>query len=427
MDAPVKLHSRYGPSAASRWMNCPGSIRLIEDAEAAAIAAGEEVTDNGSVYADEGTAAASLAEMCRESGMDAAAYIGRIITVESSGRTFEVTHEMASAIQSYLDLLETLAGEDGEILVEQRVEHGAEIGLPGESGTSDAIILRPKIGELVITDLKYGKGVRVEAEDNDQLLLYAIGARTEYEMLGDFETFRLVICQPRMDHVAEWVVTREYLDAAIQRFRRAVAATLEPTAPVIPGEKQCRWCPVKATCATLAEHVQQTVGADFDDLTVTETRVKLLEEDREFVKPNLIGKYLESVDLIRDWCTAVEAEGERRLLAGEKVPGWKLVKGRRGNRRWSDEAKAETALRAMRLKHYQMYAYSLISPTTAEELKKSEVIGPRQWPKLAELIEQPDGKPSLAPESDKRPAVTVVADVEDFDDVAADQAELDLL
>jgi hypothetical protein len=110
---------------------------------------------------------------------------------------------------------------------------------------------------------------------------------------------------------------------------------------------------------------------------------------------------------------------ETRLLSGVPIPGYKLVQGKKGNRAWADKAAAEALLKQMRVPHDQMYDYSVVSPTTAEKLHKAEVIGPRQWPKVQALITQSEGKPSVAPESDKRPALVMSAVLDDFTDVTA--------
>jgi hypothetical protein len=131
-----------------------------------------------------------------------------------------------------------------------------------------------------------------------------------------------------------------------------------------------------------------------------------------------------AVPVVEIWCKAVLAEGERRLLAGVPVDGWKLVEGRRGSRKWSDTADAEAALKAMRLKHDEMYEYSVISPTTAEKLAKAGSLGARQWTKLQALIVQAEGRPSVAPASDKRPAISVAPVDADFAPVAQPEGEL---
>ena len=116
----------------------------------------------------------------------------------------------------------------------------------------------------------------------------------------------------------------------------------------------------------------------------------------------------------------MRAEVERRLLAGDAVPGFKVVQGKRGNRAWGNAAEAEEMLKGMRLKVEEMYDLKLISPTSAEKLVKAEVIGPRQWTKVKALITQSDGKPSVAPVSDPRAALVLAAAVDDFAPVSTE-------
>ena len=127
-----------------------------------------------------------------------------------------------------------------------------------------------------------------------------------------------------------------------------------------------------------------------------------------------LGAVLAKADLIEGWLDAVRAEAHRRLTVGDKVPGWKLVTGKRGNRAWSNSTEAEALMKE---------TFRLKSPTKAEELHKAEAIGPRQWPKLQALITQADGKPSVAPESDKRPALQVTPVADEFEAVAEDLSE----
>jgi hypothetical protein len=115
----------------------------------------------------------------------------------------------------------------------------------------------------------------------------------------------------------------------------------------------------------------------------------------------------------------VRAEVERRLLAGTPVKGYKLVQGKRGNRMWESPEVAEATLKAMRIKHDMMYDYKLASPTSIEKLVKADEIGPRQWTKIQALITQSAGQPSVAPVSDKRPALVTSVDASEFDDVTA--------
>jgi len=268
--------------------------------------------------------------------------------------------------------------------------------------------------------------VAVAAEDNEQLVIYAGAALAEFDLLGDWQHITMRISQPRINNDSEWTVTREHLEqmlarisATAERIRTGSVETLTAT----PGEKQCRFCKAKATCKALRDEVTDTVTGsstatpeEFDALVIPTPKV----DDDARIPESWLSVAMSKVDLIEDWCKAVRAETERRLLAGSDVPGYKLVEGRRGARKWTDEKVAEETLKAMRVKHEQMYEYSLISPTTAEKLAKSEVIGPRQWPKLKELITQADGKPSVAPVSDKRPPIVITPVVDEFEDMSAE-------
>lgn len=419
----MTAHAKFSPSSAHRWMACPGSIVL----EA-------EIPDESSDFADEGTAAHFLASESLEQGVDALHFIGRTIRVDRDGSTnwltegwipgsstkpFVVDTEMAGHVQTYLDAVRQFA-EGHELLVEQRVEFSGYIGVPEQFGTSDAVILAGD--EIQAHDLKYGRGVKVDAEHNPQLMLYALGALNEFGMVGDFKRVRIVIHQPRLDHVSEWDCSVEELMAFAEEAKwRASQASgciklgVDEEEDLVPGEKQCRFCKAKATCPKLAQHVLNTVADDFVDATQPIVPQLGFAGDQVEHDNDKLGHLLSAVDLIEGWCKAIRGKVEAELLAGHAVPGFKLVEGRRGARRWTSEEDAETALKAMRINHEQMYDYSLISPTTAEKLTKSEVIGKRQWSKLQSLITQSEGKPSVAPEADKRPALGITAVDSEFE------------
>ena len=222
-----------------------------------------------------------------------------------------------------------------------------------------------------------------------------------------FKTVRLVISQPRTGNFSEWTVSVEELLAFGEEVKRAAAVTRTADAPLQASEKACKFCKAKATCPALTKAVEATTGALFEDMTSPVRPADCTSDD--------IANKMAMVKMVEDWCKALRGETERRLLAGEYVRGYKLVQGKMGNRKWSDAEEAEATMKGIRLKVEEMYDLSLISPTTAEKLMGSGVIGPRQWKKVLPLITRAEGQPSVAPESDKRPALVVGGNSDDFD------------
>lgn len=422
----MAAHSYWSASKFESLMLCPGKIVLEDGAP-----------DNTNAYAAEGTAAHQVLTWALQEDRPAAAYVGRLVHLNAAGKPcepdaaayeFEVDLEMAEHVQVCIDYCLDLKGGDGVLFADIRVNYSSYLAVEEHTawGTADVIIARG--AELIVVDFKYGRGVEVSAEANPQMSLYALGALQAYHgLVADFERVRMAISQPRVKRApSEWDCSVEDLEAWGRSAARSAAATCQIAVQtrqdavweetfLRPTEKACKFCKAKATCPALRAEVADTVGLGgdlaFDDFEIIP--VDTITEDKA------LANCLSKVDLIEDWCKAVRAEVERRLLAGDNVPGFKLVQGKKGSRQWVDAKAAEETLKAMRLKEAEMYDFKLISPTSAEKLAKAGTIGPRQWPKLQGLITQSEGKPHVAPASDSRPALVVTPVVDDFTDVTA--------
>ena len=378
----MTVHAELGPSSAERWMTCPGSVTLSRG-----------IKDSGSDNANEGTMMHGFSAMCLEDGMDAYAYIGS--QDKETGLTLDA--KQAVDVQMYVDhVRDIVKATGGELLVEQRLPIAWMTHEDGAAGTADAVIIAPD--ELIVVDAKFGFKL-VEAEENKQLQMYAAAAYDELKIGYDFKSVRIVIVQPRLNATPEWTTTPDALMGFAAEVAFAAELTRQDTELYVPSEKGCQWCRAKSTCPALKANVLQ----DFDTVVP------------ESASTDDLGRVMGKVGMIEAWVKSIRAEVERRLLGGEPVAGYKLVQGKKGNRQWANPVDAENALKTMRVKHDHMYDYKLASPTSIEKLVKAEAIGPRQWVKIQELITQSEGTPSVAPESDKRPALSLSASISDFD------------
>lgn len=380
-------HAVLSPSGAHRWLACPGSVCLSKD-----------IPDEGSEFAQEGTQAHELAATLLSGG----------------GADMAQTHpaEMSLYIQEYVDYIrDVVKATGGALFVEVKVPIDHLTGEDGATGTADAVVLAGD--DIIVVDLKYGRGQEVFAEGNEQLMMYALGALKKYEALGDFKQARLVIYQPRVKRGPdEWTCDVEHLvEFALKVQTGAKWATdivqggLEPS--YAPGEKQCKWCRAKAICPALRDWVTAQVSADFDTVLVgAPPAEKVASADNEE-----LATMMAAIPLMEDWIKAVRGRVESELLAGESVPGFKLVQGRMGARKWRDDDEAEQTMKYLRLKQGVMYVYKVASPTVVEKHIAKTL--PKIWDKVKEMIVQEKGSPSVAPESDKRPAL-VMEQVNDF-------------
>ena len=391
-------HAKLSPSGAHRWMRCPGSVSLEANEP-----------DSTSAFSEEGTLAHALAA-CVLSGENEKFYGEALFYLDHGEyKTARITKEMADYVQIYVDAVRqrmdeyALAGfKSIELHVEQRVPIGHITGEADAFGTADVIITADDV--IDCWDLKYGRGVAVEAEGNEQGMMYALGAIEKFKD-REFSRARLTIHQPRIATLPnEWEIPVAGLVEFGLNAMDAAQRTKNADPKFVTGEKQCRFCKAKATCPSLDSEVRRVIEMDFADVTevnppVVEGIVSLTDK-------------MASITLIEGWCKAVRGKVESELFAGNGVPGYKLVQGKQGNRGWENDEDAEKLLKSFRLKVNEMYDFKLISPTNAEKVLKQS--SPKRWMKALQLVTRSDGKPSVAPDSDKRPALVIAPVTDDF-------------
>lgn len=379
-------HAALGASNAHRWLHCPGSV-----------AAESGIVDTGSSFALEGTAAHELAELVLLSNKEPQDWIGKAL---DDMPDWIVDEEMADYVQVYTDYCRAIAKDADETFIEQTVSY--EDWVPEGFGTNDFGVLHIKDRAIKIADLKYGMGVQVDAEENPQAMLYALGTYAEYGWVGDIDRIDIAIVQPRLNHISEWSITVKDLLKWAEWVSQRAEIALSKDAERVPGEKQCRFCRAKATCKALMKFTEDIIMAEFEDLEDMPSPDTLSDAQ--------VRKVLEQKALIDSWLSSVETLVRERLEAGETFEGFKLVEGR-SLRKWGNETVAGEKLTEI-IGVDAAFKSTLISPAQAEKALKKEDRGI-----LDDLVIKPAGKPTLVPESDKRPAINLTD--EDFDDVSS--------
>lgn len=414
-------HARLSPSAGGRWFECPGSIKMEEQVP------GRRPSVN--FYADEGTAAHNLLEHCLINDKDPHVFEEEFITV--NGNQYPVDLEMKNAVSLAFDYIQgyRIVHDVEKFYTERRVNPGKWLMRDDLFGTADVTL--PATDELCIADYKHGKGVAVEAKDNKQLLIYALGAALP-EL--KWKRYRLVILQPRARHeegpIREWVITRKELkqfaadlEEAADQVDQADAAwdTTDFRNYINPGEKQCNFCDAKPFCKELAEYNLEVARGEFADFDDIDLEVAPKTQKSALLSIDQLAYILNNANLINKWVKSVEEYAFQLLERGQKVPGRKLVKKKSNRIFGPEEDVVVSVLRGAGLRLGEIYTRKLITPATAETkvkaLKDREALA-----RLREIIEKPDGGLTIAAESDPRKAVeppsTVEDDfAEDYDDI----------
>lgn len=411
-------HARLAASTASRWMNCTGSVVLIDQLPNGGVS-------SSSPYAAEGTAAHHVGAECLIHGKGTAYdFLGRKILIfdgdaywpEEVGDlakrepeyTFEVTTEMAEAVDVYLRTVDALREEFPG--AEEAVETTMDMSWLDErfGGTADYMCAE-FMGLLSVVDYKHGSGVVVEVKDNYQLKKYGVGALHYHP---DCDRVRVYIVQPRAPHPDGSVRSVEYTRAELDEFSdRMVAAAKESEgedASLAAGD-WCRWCPAAASCPEMREEVMRQAAMDFDDEPGEETRLAI---------PDDLGRILQWAPIFETWFRECDALAQRALESGLEVEGQKLVH-KKVYRHWIEEDNGKIAAKVIRvakglghvLRTKDMYSEpKVLSPSAAEKLGKG------MKKAIKDLWDKPEpSSVTMAPASDPRDAVKPSA-VTDFED-----------
>jgi hypothetical protein len=250
-----KKHAKLSASSSEMWLKCAGSIK-----------AQEAYKNTSSSFALEGTFAHELADLCLKNTLPALSYLNDKLTIKDNNevKTLIVTSEMASFVQEYLDYVKSYETHNSILYTENRVDFSNYV--PEGFGTMDSAVYVPDTETLHIFDLKYGKGVKVEATGNSQGMLYALGMINELDGLDRFNDVFIHIVQPRIDNFSMFHTNKNDLLSWADYVKERAELALTNNAPRTAGYKQCLFCLAKNECETRKKHNEKNILSDFDDI-----------------------------------------------------------------------------------------------------------------------------------------------------------------
>lgn len=365
-----RQHALLSASSAHRWLECPPS----------AVAA-EAYEDQGSEFAAEGTLAHEVAEAYAS---DNGTRFYSLLETEGA------TDEMVDCARGYVDYIqEQHKGGPASLLLEQRVDFSDWV--PDGFGTCDCILIEGDT--LTIIDYKYGKGVAVSAVNNPQMRLYALGALNDFGFAYDVTTVSMHIYQPRIDNVSTETLTVEELLTWGEKTVRPVAQKAAKGKGKYNAGAHCKFCPHAGRCRTLASTCTEYVETHG-------MRVKV-----PVLAPHEVAEALQMEPLISLWLKRVKAQAMDTMMDGGEVPGFKLVEGKLGNRKWTDELQVADVLQKEGYSAEDYTETKLLSPAALDK-----AIGKKKAAELlAGYVDRAPGAPTIAPETDKRPVYNRLA------------------
>lgn len=371
-----RAHALLSASGAHRWMNCTPSA-ILET----------QFPDTTSEAAKEGTLAHELAEAKVMHYMHIDGFTKRKLTtrINKMKKNPLWQDEMDKYTDEYLDFIKTEALSykvHPFVKVEEKIDLTAYV--PDGFGTADCIIIAA--GVLQVIDLKYGKGVPVSPERNEQLMLYALGAYAKYGFLFDIRSVKLSIVQPRIDNTSSWVITIDSLLEFGEMVKEKANVAIKGEGTHNPGD-WCRFCRARRNCRARADENVKLAFA-------TEKKPPLITNEE-------VGEYLRLGEDVAKWLSDLKDYALTECLAGKDVPGWKAVEGR-SLREWTNMEEAFNAISKDGMDEAMLYERKPLSLAQVEKL-----MGKAHFNDVCMMyVTKKPGKPTLVMESDKREAIT---------------------
>ena len=370
-----RKHALLSPSSAHRWLVCPPSA-LVSDF----------YPEQDTAFTREGTAAHAVAER-----------VARVRVLEDGGAGPELPEEsdgeMLECAQEYALFIREHCGANTRVFLEERVDISPWV--PDCFGTCDCILLDPE--KLTIIDYKYGQGVPVSAEKNPQMMLYALGAYNDFGIACDLKTVEMFIFQPRLNSVSGYALPLPQLLAWGEKTVKPAATKAAEGKGRYRAGDHCRFCPHAGKCRALNKACRQIVTTHGGQ-----------EMRLESMAPAEVAEVLDLEPLITLWLRRVKERALADLMSGEHIPGYKLVEGKQGNRKWTDEG---AVCRALEDAGYSPAVYTetkLLSPSGLDK-----AIGRKAAAELLSgFIDRAPGAPVIAPETDRRQPLDRLADAQ---------------
>lgn len=386
-----RAHALLSASSSHRWLNCPPS----------AVAA-EAYPNEGTEFTREGTMAHEVAEVIARKALNRetreALHCDKGVVIEGlEDKSADITDQMVECANGYAAYIEEQIKDDGAVvLLEQRVDFSPWV--PDGFGTCDCIILQGTT--MTVIDYKYGQGVAVDATENTQMMLYALGALNDYGIAYDVEKVTMHIYQPRINNISVWeAAADDLLYWADHTVKRVAAEAVKGKGKYRAGA-WCKFCPHAGRCRTLTKTCTEYVQTH-------QLRVAV-----PVLAPHEVAEVLQMEPLVSLWLKRVRDQALTTMLNGGEIPGYKVVTGKQGNRKWTDECRVLATLQAAGYSDEDILETKLLSPAAMDK-----ALGKKKAAELLEgMTDRAPGSPTIAPLSDRRPVYDRVAEAQkDFE------------